>query len=346
MKNSKAASANSISSNTLFVGSMNGEADDSESSAVDHDDVAGDSQSRVRGLPSEKWNDGSRSTGDSSGVARPVSQTDKDKVKKGCLYRLAVRFPRVHNLLLSWPRTFSLVLGVILPLFVLIFICVIIGIILAIVEAPLEVSRNDHVVATDVQTYDGLMLVSKPLFSDEAAFLPSICLELFLRRQNASLVEKYILELLKSESDALKTLNLTDPFDVNETVVGDYLEECGEFARPIMERLEQDNNTVLTLIGTALTFNWIRCIPGAKGLRTVAGMASLNMIPYMRYDAQKQHFVDVWRKDQKVLYDRFYEENIAANMSAVNASVNALQESVNKASGVRGCELNAPASGK
>jgi hypothetical protein len=350
VKNSKTPSVAPISSNTLFIGSVSREADDwGSSAAVDHhhDEIASDSLPGAEDPNSESEHPGSGNTDASSRVSRrPVSQAGKEGAKMGCLYRLAVRFPRFHRLVLSWPRTCSLILGVILPLFVLIFISVVIGIILSIIEAPLEVARNDNVLATDVQTYDGLILISEPLFSEESAFLPSICLELYSRHQNASLIEKYVLDLLKSESDALKALNLTDPFEVNETAVADYLDECGEFARPIMERLEQDNNTIFSIIGDALTFNWIRCIPGAKGLRTVAGMASLNMIPQMRYDAQKKHYIDVWRKDQKELYDRLYEEEIAANMSSVNASMAALQESVRQASGVRGCELNAPASGK
>jgi hypothetical protein len=270
---------------------------------------------------------------------------DTRGVKSGCLYRVISRFPRLHNVLLSWPRTCSLILGVILPLFVLIFIAVIVGIVLAIVEAPLEVGANNEVIATDIQTYDGLMLISAPLFSEQYAFLPSVCLDLYLRKQSPSLIEQYVLDVLQSEEKALKALNMTDPFAMNQSSVGDYLEQCGEFAQPIVDRMQTINETFFSVVGNAMTFNWIRCIPGAKGLRTVAGMASLDMIPYMRYDAQKKYFIETWEKDRKRLYNIFYRELIAANMSSVNASTLALQKSIKEASGVDGCELNAPASG-
>jgi hypothetical protein len=183
------------------------------------------------------------------------------------------------------------------------------------------------------------------LFSEQYAFLPSVCLDLYLRKQSPSLIEQYVLDVLQSEEKALKALNMTDPFAMNQSSVGDYLEQCGEFAQPIVDRMQTINETFFSVVGNAMTFNWIRCIPGAKGLRTVAGMASLDMIPYMRYDAQKKYFIETWEKDRKRLYNIFYRELIAANMSSVNASTLALQKSIKEASGVDGCELNAPASG-
>jgi hypothetical protein len=291
---------------------------------------------------------GSGRTGESFTRVPPNASPNADKsggVRKGCLYRTVARFPRFHNLVLNWPRTFSLIVGVILPLFLLIFIAVVVGIILAKVEAPLEVTANDRVISNDIQTYDGLLLLSAPLFSEQSKFLPSVCLDLYLRQQNASLIEKYILEVMQSESNTLEALNLTDPLDLNGTSVDVFMKECGEFARPIMKSIEEDNTTFYAVIGNALRFNWIRCIPGAKGLNTVAGMASLGMIPYMRYEAQKEYFIQVWREDQKRLYQYYYDESLALNMSSANASIFALQESVKEASGVDGCELNAPASG-
>lgn len=298
---------------------------------------------------SEQLQYSSQSSTSSSGslVSRDhkeVNHNSKDDSKQaGILYRSVKRCPPLYRFMLRWPRTFSLLLGVLLPQFFLIAVAVVVGIWLALVEAPYEVTANNQIVSSNVFAVEELMSIA-----NRSIFMPAFCLELFARERHTSYIAEYVNDTLIPWASAsadipyspAEALNLTT---LNLTGLHSYFVKCGQFARPLVNRLGE--RQISKDSTGSLTFNWIRCIPGAKGLRKVAGMANINMIPEMRYESQQRYFMASWLKDQQALYLEYYRDLRAANVSNDNATLIASRDSILNATGGNGCELNAAASG-
>jgi len=80
-------------------------------------------------------------------TTRTATTTSRRKRKCG-FYRAVCFHDKCRNALFAWPRTSSLAMGIVVPLFVVIFVAVFFGYFLARIEAPTQVRGNDALMAT------------------------------------------------------------------------------------------------------------------------------------------------------------------------------------------------------
>jgi hypothetical protein len=141
---------------------------------------------------------------------------------------------------------------------------------------------------------------------------------------------------------------------VNKTAMYQFMQSCGEEARPITEALLRRGSDVFNISTAGLTFNWIRCGTWANGLGS-SGVLVRRPEVELRPEAQQEFYNQTWYDDQQWLFDKYLEENLAANLSvsvedwnltALAARVKAFQDSVENATGGTKCFLNGPGSGE
>jgi hypothetical protein len=264
----------------------------------------------------------------------------------GCGYRLLRKCPRMYKALLRWPRSSAIILGVVFPMFFLIMLSTLFGSILAVIEAPLEGQQNDNALA---QSTTELSVIQAVI--NITSLIPELCLAMFLRgTEIGALRENIKLYLLVGPNATSSYLigELLDPgvnITVNSREILLFMDECGEAAAPLVETMFRNSSSAFK-DGSFdnLSFNWIRCYPGANGLG--GGGSSPSSIDEFRYNSQYAWYTKLWRESQKEYYDAFLEQNLDANMSRTQAKARALSASIQQATGIDGCMLNAPASGE
>jgi hypothetical protein len=260
-----------------------------------------------------------------------------------------------------WPRTFAVFFGVIFPLWLLIALSVFFGYCLAELEAPNEIRENDNIVAAQAQVH---LLGSLVVRAAEA--IPTICFELFLLGLPVANLGPAVERVLDktgpfqagtTQPDSLLGAILSDDLIVvNKTAMYEFMEVCGDEARPITEALLRRADDVIEISTTTLSFNWVRCGPWANGLGS-SGVLLPRPVVELRPEAQQQFYNQTWYDDQQELFDKFLKEYLeanftvngeylGANLTGLAARLQAFQNSVGNATGGSKCYLNVPASGE
>lgn len=311
-------------------------------------------------------------------LTKTETPTTVDEDDRGCcFYHFLMRFSHCERILTTWPRTGSLLLGVLLPMALLIGLCFVLGLQVARFEAPREIQDNDDLLRRYtlgnklVQTHTNL-----------SALVPKLCWEWYqLDEKSPDMVQDRLQDmLLLNVSSALNNASATattatnrganvatSPPNqlphyasnnetnsrmmmlINGTALEEWLDLCGTTANAMLtSRLPTEVVIDLTQLESALSFNWIRCRPGATGIQTKDWAGSHNL-QEMQPSAQRAYFTQTWQNDQQALYLQRYHELMMEsdqNVTERDAQEQAFLFSTQMASGGSGCLLNAPASGK
>jgi len=183
------------------------------------------------------------------------------------------------------PRTFSVLMGIVVPLLLLDALSIALGFWLARIESPVEIESNDALLqANEYREFFGA------LFANITALAPQICFQFFLEEKPDNYVEEYVgafadlfvLEetparmeaaaqfedvYLPDTEEGQAALNETffsgdDLLEVNITEMYLFMNHCGDTFRDsmlqIIEVIQQRN---LFEGALDLTFGWNRCTP-------------------------------------------------------------------------------------
>lgn len=274
---------------------------------------------------------------------------------KACAcYRFWLRWPRLYNCLSRWPRLSSLLLGVIFPMFVLILFSMLFGLWVSHYEAPQEVADNNARLAN----YTKSQKLAQSMYNI-TTMLPELCLEMYLNNETTKeeAIERILNEIAffqgnvtdSREEDILKQVSGESQSNHinNATELKKWMFNCTSFMQPTLVTMFERFGQIAFTSAGQLTFNWIRCVPGADGLEHFKWIGASNNISQMRYAAQSEHFTQAWNTDQQNLFGRYQQElKNNRNDSRSQEKVMALVFSIDDASGYFACEYNAPAAGE
>jgi hypothetical protein len=260
-----------------------------------------------------------------------------------------------------WPRTFAIFFAVVLPLWLLIAISSILGYFLAKLEAPNEIIQNDDILEAQAELREIGSLAARA-----AQAIPKICFELFLLARPVTDMARE-LEIALEKDDNFFPAETAQPVTdilsddlivLNKTAMYEFMQLCGDEARPITERLLQRGGDIIDISAAELTFNWIRCGPWANGLDS-SGVLDPHDVVDLRPEAQEEFYRETWNDDQQRLFDEYrkeyttasnstahLEESVGTNLTVIAARFLAFQNSIGNATGGTKCYLNGPGSGK
>jgi hypothetical protein len=276
-----------------------------------------------------------------------------------------------------WPRTFAIFFGVVLPLWLLIAVSVLLGYFLAELEAPNEITQNDDILEAQAELRELGSLAARA-----AQVIPITCFNLFILERPVTEMARE-LEIALEKDDHLFPAETTQPVPqevgaqpetaqpvpqeegailsdglivMNQTAMYEFMQLCGDEAKPITERLLQRGGDIIDIRAAGLTFNWIRCGPWANGLDS-SGIFNPHDVVDLRPEAQEELYRQTWNDDQQRLFDEYLEENTKASNSTayleefvetnlIVARYKAFKDSIGNATGGTTCNLNGPASGK
>jgi hypothetical protein len=261
----------------------------------------------------------------------------------------------------NWPRTFAVFFGVIFPLWVLIFLSILFGFFLARFEAPNEIIENDNVMEAQAQVRRLGSLAARA-----AEAIPVICFELFILELPVTDVGSALAVVLDKDDpfqagtiqqNPLMGAVLSDDLViVNKTAMYQFMQSCGEEARPITEALLRRGSDVFNISAAGLTFNWIRCGTWANGLGSPGVLVRRPEVE-LRPEAQQEFYNQTWYDDQQQLFDKYleeylganltvYDDYLGANLTVLAARLQAFQDSIGNATGGSKCYVNGPGSGE
>jgi hypothetical protein len=300
-----------------------------------------------------------------------LDDTEENNANDGCCLRmLKGRWCSCcGGCIARWPRTFAIFFGVALPLWLLIALSVLFGYFLAKLEAPNEIIQNDDILEAQAE-----LRVLGSLAARAAQAIPTICFELFLlarpvtdmdaelemaleKDDNFFSAETTQLETTQPVPEEVRAILSNDLIVLNKTAMHEYMQRCGDEARPITENLVQRGGNVIDISAVRLTFNWIRCGPWANGLSS-SGVLDPHDVVALRPEAQAEFYRQTWDDDQQRLFDKYLDENVASNstvyleefvetnLTVIGARFQAFEESIGRATGGTKCYLNGPGSGK
>jgi len=149
-----------------------------------------------------------------------------------------------------------------------------------------------------------------------------------------------------------------------------YMDQCGKYMKPLVTELLQEGACASFSKPVSLSFNWIRCIPGANGIKNrgyndSARVPFADLVGYLHPTEQQKRFKMAWTVDRQQKYDQYMKngttalsQNNTANVgnssttttnstASNNAMINvdALVRSYTDATGEANCELNIAAAG-
>jgi len=230
-----------------------------------------------------------------NGENERVGEEDDD-LPESCCYRIVIEGP-CGGCISRWPRCCSLFFGVLIPLFMLIVFSLLFGILLAHVEYPNEVNQNNALLAgrADAVTFSELGTALTSL-------IPKLCFELYLNNVTLSETEDVgdkIWEIILSENRTFLNDTIQDAvlggklITVNATTLYEFMVECGNATSSVVEGVQERIQNATESSSDDLTFNWIRCFPGAEsGKLQMLTIVSSDLI---RPEAQEEYFSEVWQ---------------------------------------------------
>mmetsp|Transcript_2383 Transcript_2383/g.4324 ORF Transcript_2383/g.4324 Transcript_2383/m.4324 type:complete len:461 (+) Transcript_2383:100-1482(+) len=252
-----------------------------------------------------------------------------------------------------WPRTFALIFGVIIPLFLLILVSMFFGYGLAKIEAPMEYEANNAILANRA-----LVHATDNFQGNVSQELPRICLEIYasdsLGMLNASLIEdevtnifvQVINHVIKQPNNATSVDDLVLPDNITGSELMQFMNTCGKLGITLMNRFAALVGVDHDLIGGDLTFNWIRCDTiGENSSNTLLdqlwGRPYLNRTQ-LKPDVQESGAVSRWRLHAAELFNETFGR-LVNTTGAARASISAYEYAVNNADGFDHCYPNSAA---
>lgn len=178
-----------------------------------------------------------------------------------------------------YPRSFSILFGIILPLLVLDGVSILIGRCIATLESPLEIINNDAILARTA--YVDFIAA---LLSNITSITPSVCLAFYLSNTTTESINDVLGNLNHDFVDdgaiALENFQLgyASP-EVNELVVVNttdvllFMLECGDHFRQTIAGILSDSLQESSFSDSDLSFGWNRC-SSYKGNLTTASAYS------------------------------------------------------------------------
>jgi hypothetical protein len=229
-------------------------------------------------------------------------------------------------------------------------------------EAPNEIRENNNIMDAQAQ-----VRLLGSVAARVAEYIPMICFELFLLGLPVTDVGSALEDVLEKDdlfqagarqqpSPVVGAILSDDLIILNKTAMYEFMQGCGDVARPVTEALLRRAGDVSEISTTALTFNWIRCGPWANGLGS-SGVLDPRPNVELRPEAQQGIYNQTWYDDQQQLFDNYleeylgtnatvYEGYLGANVTILAARLQAFQDSVGNATGGSKCYLNVPGSGE
>lgn len=290
------------------------------------------------------------------------NNADDDNNKGGCFYRFITSRKCCWHCMKKWPRTTALIYGIILPLCILCIVSTVFGVILAKIQAPSEIAINNAHLADSIMA--GAVMAT---VGEIASRIPRVCIELFFegdldfeylpnRLVDGLNITGFVSDINPSfggggvfNDDLVNSSGTIVP--VNTTVLTDFLTECGKAAEPFIKTLFETAGTSLQgAMSSQISFNWIRCFPGAQGTNSmkIAWLTKADLAE-IQPQAQRQFYLKNWKTSQETLYRQFLNETAVAqnNTSMLTESevFAAYNQSLVQATGGTECELNGAASG-
>ena len=250
-----------------------------------------------------------------------------------------------------YPRTYSCLLGIIVPVWALVLIALLFGLILGELEFDGEIEANDAAMRTLAYTRS-FQESSEQLIGS----LSSVCFLLF---QNVSIddigtaFEEIEAEHESFENFVTESQYLTDGYEnVNLTAFRLFIDACGDVGQTYQERLQVqyfgDNETEVIEGDTSLSFNWVRCAnrTDVKGYNRIFNPNEVDLNA-SRPQAQRQFYRQAWREDQERLEDYYFDQIIAQNDSSRRAArLEAFHRSTLEATGSEKCGVNVASGGR
>mmetsp|Transcript_18142 Transcript_18142/g.49512 ORF Transcript_18142/g.49512 Transcript_18142/m.49512 type:complete len:569 (+) Transcript_18142:97-1803(+) len=310
--------------------------------------------------PTSSYNDKPDGEHDNQNDDSDIDSID-DEEKPSRLYEKCLRTRCFSFVIRRFPRTCAVLTGVVIPLVCLIIVSLIFGGALAQLESPEEIDRNNFVLANKfVAEWEAYLVVNITVV------LPRACFALFLAKDNGTTLEgalPFVLSPLLSPSRTYEPTNdslvgpypastytresgdLFDPPNklVNTTELFAYMSECGEVIQDDIAHLLRSSINNIIEATDPLNFNWIRCYEGATGgARSFRGG---QLTSYQRSHAgQSEWYSKTWEDDRQRLWDEYYRELRAQDVSVREAIRTATANSTREASGGSSCDYNLPAS--
>lgn len=247
----------------------------------------------------------------------------------------------------TWPRTTSLCLGVVLPLWSLLLISYWFGSYLSELESSGEYDSNDGWMAARSQSVAAI-----DVLASTSEVLPQICAEVYFDpTQSLETLEDDLAEIVRlgTAEEFLAELNETastsnSTLRVNMTEMIDFMEECGQVFGNITGNLA--NNALKEIVAQeslGLSFAWTRCAGQSKCLvaPSVCELLGVNRSAYLPA-TQSAVFADNWENDRDVLFEFYYNRSLSNGRRPAIAAVNSLDRATREATGRGNCTVNTP----
>jgi hypothetical protein len=235
----------------------------------------------------------------------------------GCCCRCLESIP------VKYPRTFSVVFHIIIPLWFLIVIALGCGVFLAQYEAPLELDTNDIIVANRfiIENFDLDVTLDKILN------LPLQCFEEYLDASESGSTNFTLLDLAnnyRGNDDVVgvdaTSGQLLDYFGQELAEFRDHMADCSKEAQELVNVvLDFWNQTSLATATQRLTFNWIRCWNETE----LGPVRTFSPSPLQVKAAanQSSFYESSWKEDQGRLFREYLEDDYISSLEAFNRSV-------------------------
>ncbi|KAL7557515.1 hypothetical protein ACA910_005269 [Epithemia clementina (nom. ined.)] len=262
-------------------------------------------------------------------------QRKNESEQDGRLYREMSNNRWTAVILKTFPRTCVMLLGVVVPLLGLIVLSLFFGIILARLEAPTEVESNDDILAKRL-----IVRRAEQLVTNLTVAIPHVCLIAFL---TGTEVEPFSAELVNMINEDPKQI-LKDNFDLfiersketNYTEAYESVVACGRASKTFADALYKNAREEVGDSLAEMSFNWIRCYPGAHDLNVDISSGILDRKERSPH-IQSAYYQLVWMSNFYELFDQYTEESNATTLDELyQASTRALED----ATGGNACYLN------
>ena len=276
-----------------------------------------------------------------------LSESEAEDLKDSNLcYRALRRCNCCYERLLHWPRISAVILGVTFPMLFLTLLSAVFGLFLAYAEAPLEFQLNDNSLAQNARERHTLNAVVN--ITD---IIPTLCLRMFIKQVNVSSIPSFLRQHIFLSNVSLTPITdisstepssngtLDDVVTFNSTALFEFMRSCGAEVAPLVESLfRKTSSAYRDIVASELTFDWIRCYPGAQNSGIRSAMSGSVNIEDFRYDAQLDWYEKSWKQSQLLYYEILLDQYLAqGNTTPEDAKYQATMQSFNLATG---CQRN------
>ena len=203
------------------------------------------------------------------------------------------------------------------------------------------------------------------IITNATSFLPNVCLSIYLEGLNNTID---VASLKKRVKDELWDVNITSEetvvtrlfrevqkkgesiVSVNTTEAFNFFDTCGEAGSEAVQDLfpfAPDNFVSDYHMLNDLQFEWIRCTPVSQSEDHLGLDLRFFYSDDLEVEAQTELYKNAWTQDQQSLYEQYMEDlDKEANVTNFQDTKEALERSINDATGIGVCALNVAAAGE